>query len=170
MVKDYQTILAFDPGTATIGWAVLLAKGDRMKLGECGALRTSKDDDACERLRQIHEGVVDLIRRWEPEVMALERLFFAKNQTTALKVGQAVGVIMLAAAQAGLPAVEYTPPEVKMAVVGEGNAEKQQIQYMVTRILGLDAPPKPDDVADACAIAICHANSRRLKALSLQSR
>ncbi|MCC6485443.1 MAG: crossover junction endodeoxyribonuclease RuvC [Armatimonadetes bacterium] len=163
-------MLAFDPGTATVGWAVLHARGDRVKLADCGALRTSKDEIASQRLRQIHEGVEELIQAWKPDVMALERLFFAKNQTTALKVGQAVGVILLAAAQSEIPAVEYTPPQVKMAVVGEGNAEKQQVQYMVTRILKLDKAPKPDDVADACAIAICHANSRKLKALAGESQ
>jgi len=153
--KNYDTILAFDPGTATIGWAVIYAKGDRMKLAECGAIRTSKIDTDAERLLQIHDQTMDLIKKWEPDVVAMERLFFAKNQTTAIAVGKAVGVIQLAGAKSGLPIIEYTPPEVKMAVVGEGNADKKQVQYMVVRILKLTETPKPDDVADACAIGIC---------------
>lgn len=163
MTKDFDTILAIDPGTATIGWAALHAKGSRMRLGGCAAIRTQASESPQLRLKCIHDEVFKLIKEWKPDVMVLERLFFAKNQTTALKVGQAVGVILLAAAENGLDVVEYTPPQVKLAVVGEGNAEKKQVQYMVTRILNLDETPKPDDVADAVAIAICHANSRLLK-------
>lgn len=162
-----QTILAFDPGTATVGWAVLFHAGDRARLGGCGALTTSKNEKPQARLMKIHQDVQALIADWRPDVMALERQFFAKNQTTALKVGQAVGVILLAAAEAGLDVVEYTPPEIKLAVVGEGNADKKQVQYMVKRILGLKETPKPDDAADAVAIAICHANSRKLRGTML---
>lgn len=158
-----HTILALDPGTATVGWAVLLQEGSRARLGGCGALRTSKTEKPQARLMNIHTDVRALIAEWRPDVMVLERQFFAKNQTTATTVGQAVGVIMLAAAEEGLDVFEYTPPQVKLAVVGEGNADKKQVQYMVTRILNLKQTPKPDDAADAVAIAICHANSRKLQ-------
>lgn len=149
-----------------MGWACLHAQGDRLRLEECGAIRTPKTDEPHLRLQQIHEQVVELIRLYRPGVMVLERLFFARNQSTALKVGQAVGVILLAAAQHGLDVREYTPPQVKLAVVGEGNADKRQVQYMVTRILNLKTTPKPDDVADAVAIAICHAHSRKMLGLT----
>jgi len=161
-----ETILAFDPGTAIVGWAVLRAAGDVLSLSGCGALTTAAGLPAAIRLRQIHEGALALIREWSPDVVAVERLFFARNQTTAIQVGQASGVILLAAASSGLNVAEYTPPQVKIAVTGEGNADKRQIQYMVARLLGLPAPPRPDDVADAVAIAICHAHSRRLQALT----
>lgn len=163
-----ETILAFDPGTAIVGWAALRAARDSLSLGGCGALTTPAGLAAAVRLRQIYEGALDLIRQWSPDVVAVERLFFARNQTTAIQVGQASGVILLAAASSGLEVVEYTPPQVKLAVTGEGNADKRQVQYMVARLLGLAAPPRPDDVADAVAIAICHAHSRRLQALTRQ--
>lgn len=161
-----HTILAFDPGTAIVGWAALEAIGDRLRLLGSGAITTPKSDAAEVRLLHIHSAVVELIKQYSPGVMALEQLFFAKNQTTALRVGQAVGVILLAAAQNGLPVAQYTPPQVKLAVVGEGNADKRQVQYMVVRLLGLAQTPKPDDVADAMAIAICHAHSRKLNRFS----
>ncbi len=165
-IRRVETILAFDPGTAIVGWAALRAAGDSLLLGGCGALTTPSGLAAAVRLRQIHEGALDLIRQWKPDVVAVERLFFARNQTTAIQVGQASGVILLAAASSGLEVVEYTPPQVKLAVTGEGNADKRQVQYMVARLLGLAAPPRPDDVADAVAIAICHAHSRHLQALT----
>jgi crossover junction endodeoxyribonuclease RuvC len=168
-IRRVETILAFDPGTAIVGWAALRAAGDSLSLGGCGALTTPAGLAAAVRLRQIHEGALDLIRQWNPDVVAVERLFFARNQTTAIQVGQASGVILLAAASSGLEVVEYTPPQVKLAVTGEGNADKRQVQYMVARLLGLATPPRPDDVADAVAIAICHAHSRRLQALTRQS-
>ena len=123
-----HTILAFDPGTATVGWAVLLQEGSRARLGGCGALRTSKTEKPQARLMNIHTDVRALIAEWRPDVMVLERQFFAKNQTTATTVGQAVGVIMLAAAEEGLDVFEI-PPQVKLAVVGEGTRTKQ-VQYM----------------------------------------
>ena len=164
--KNYETILAFDPGTAIVGWAVLYARGDEVRVGKYGVQETSKHlrDEA--RLLLVYQGVGELMKQWQPDVMALERQFFARNQTTALKVAQAVGVILLAAVQKGLPVVEYTPPQVKLAVVGEGSADKKQVQYMVTRILNLKETPKPDDAADALAIALCHAHSRRLKRMT----
>ncbi len=161
-----ETILAFDPGTAIVGWAALRASGDRLALGGCGAITTPAGLAAELRLKHIHERALALIGEWAPDVVAVERLFFARNQTTAIQVGQASGVILLAAASQGLEVVEYTPPQVKLAVTGEGNADKRQVQYMVARLLGLAAPPRPDDVADAVAIAICHAHSRRLRSLT----
>jgi crossover junction endodeoxyribonuclease RuvC len=114
----------------------------------------------------IYDQLVHLIDMHKPEVLATERLFFSKNETTAFSVGRTVGVVLLLAAQRGIPTVEYTPMEVKQAVVGYGGAEKKQIQYMVQRILSLPEQPKPDDVADALAVSICHAHSCKLKDLA----
>lgn len=163
---ESELVLSVDPGLATIGWAVLEVLGQRIALRDSGAILTSSDSLPSERLRLIYTEMGRILDCWAPDVMAVEELFFAKNQTTALKVGQAVGVILLAGANRNLPVVEYKPMEVKMSVVGYGNAEKKQVQYMVTRILNLKEAPQPDDVADAMAIGICHATSRTMKRLT----
>lgn len=163
---ESELVLSVDPGLATIGWAVLELLGSRIALRDSGAILTNPDQSTSERLRIIYLEMGKILHCWNPDVMAVEELFFAKNQTTALKVGQAAGVILLAGANRNLPVVEYKPMEVKMSVVGYGNAEKKQVQYMVTRILNLKEVPKPDDVADAMAIGICHATSRKMKKLT----
>ena len=152
-------ILGIDPGIATTGFGVLLKEGQRITAVEFGVISTPAGKPPPERLLTIYERINDLIDRHKPDVMATERLFFAKNETTAFGVGRTIGVALLAAAQRGIPCAEYTPPEVKQAVVGYGAADKKQVQYMIQRILCLPAPPKPDDAADALAIAICHAHS-----------
>lgn len=153
-------IIGFDPGTAITGFGLLDKIGNRLHPVEFGVIRTTHDLPDYQRLELIYRRVSDLIINYSPEIMAVEKLFFNKNTRTALDVGQARGVIMLAAAQQGIPVAEYTPLQVKMAVVGYGRAQKNQVQEMVRILLGLSKPPKPDDAADALGIAICHAHSR----------
>jgi len=155
-------VLGIDPGTALTGYG-LVRQDDELELVACGAIRTSADIDLPERLLAIHDQLTDLIRLHQPAAMAVEELFFSKNVRTAMAVGHARGVILLTAAQAHLPIYHYKPSEVKQAVAGYGAAGKAQIQEMVRLLLGLEAAPEPDDVADAVAIAICHLHSARLR-------
>ncbi|MGC8861607.1 MAG: crossover junction endodeoxyribonuclease RuvC [Armatimonadota bacterium] len=159
-------ILGIDPGTATTGYGVVERVGSTARLIGYGAITTSLRKTAPERLLEVYSRISDIIDYHQPDVVVMERLFFAKNQTTAIAVGKACGVLQFAAAQRGLPVVEYTPMQVKQAVVGYGGAEKRQIQYMVQRILALDEPPSPDDAADALALCICHAHSERIRSLA----
>ncbi|NLY88834.1 MAG: crossover junction endodeoxyribonuclease RuvC [Firmicutes bacterium] len=154
-------IMGIDPGTASTGFGLLEQEGSRLRLLEYGVIRTEPGIPDAERLLQIHRGVGALLKNYRPEVIAVEELFFNKNSRTVLAVGQARGVVMLAAAQAELQVEEYTPLQVKMAVVGYGRAEKRQVQEMVKALLGLSRLPRPDDAADALAVAICHAHSRQ---------
>jgi crossover junction endodeoxyribonuclease RuvC len=150
--------LGIDPGTATLGYGII--SGDTAPVAiDYGVIETSPDAEMAVRLKDIHAGVSELIERFHPTVVAVEQLFFARNVTTALTVGQARGVILLAAAQHGVRVTEYTPMQVKQAVVGYGAANKHQMQEMVRIILSLGSLPKPDDAADALAIALCHAQS-----------
>jgi len=158
-------ILGIDPGTATTGYGIVERVGSTPRLIDYGAVTTSPRKTAPERLLDIYARINEIIDRYVPDVIVMERLFFAKNQTTAIAVGKACGVLQLAAAQRGLEVVEYSPMEVKQAVVGYGGAEKRQIQYMVQRILGLDETPSPDDAADALALCICHAHSEKIRSL-----
>ncbi|MBI2842544.1 MAG: crossover junction endodeoxyribonuclease RuvC [Armatimonadetes bacterium] len=159
-------ILGIDPGTATTGYGIVRKEGDRTVAIAFGAIVTSpKETPAC-RVKSIYDQVGKLMDTYHPDVLVTERLFFAKNETTAFSVGRTMGVVLLCAAQRGIEWVEYTPMQVKQAVVGYGGAEKKQMQYMVQRILKLDEPPKPDDVADALAVCICHAHSALLKSLA----
>ncbi len=151
-------ILGIDPGTATTGYGVLDRQYNRYGVVDFGIIETTPDCPMPERLKKIYEGVTWLIKHYEPDEMAIEELFFNRNTTTAISVGQARGVIILAAAQNQLPVSEYTPLQVKQAITGYGNAEKKQVQFMVKNILQLDHIPKPDDAADALAIAVCHSN------------
>ncbi|MDR1194656.1 MAG: crossover junction endodeoxyribonuclease RuvC [Peptococcaceae bacterium] len=149
-------VLGIDPGTAIMGYGVVEYKGSRHRALTYGALRTAKEDDMPERLRQLFAGVNQLLDQYQPDVMAIEELFFNRNVTTALTVGQARGVALLAAGLRGIPVGEYTPLQVKQAVVGYGRAEKHQVQYMIRRLLGLAEDPRPDDAADALAVAVCY--------------
>ena len=159
-------LVGIDPGTATTGYGVIEKRGDRVSFLACGIIATSPDEDAPTRLLMIYDQFNALLDKYKPEAVATERLFFTNNVTTGIPVGRALGVILLTLAQRGLPWTEYTPTQVKSAIVGTGRAEKKQIQFMVTRLLGLTEVPKPDDAADALAIAICHAHSARLGALA----
>src|SRR5919112_2534601 len=147
--------LGFDPGTARLGYGVIASDPDPRAI-DYGIIATDAGLPMAQRLVEIHEAVTELIQVFRPDAVAVERLFFAQNVTTAMAVGQARGVILLAAAQRGLPVAEYAPSEVKQAVVGYGKADKRQIQEMVRIMLGLESVPRPDDAADALAIAICH--------------
>lgn len=154
-------LLGIDPGTATTGFGVVEKRAGKLIYVDCGVISTPSTDDAPTRLKRIYDEFNLLLDKHQPEGVGTERLFFTNNTTTGIPVGRALGVILLAIAQRGLPWTEYTPTQVKNAVVGVGRADKKQVQYMVTRLLSLQAPPKPDDAADALAIAICHAHSLR---------
>lgn len=154
-----MTILGIDPGLAIIGWGVLDYQASRFRTVAYGALRTPAGVPTEERLSLIYDGMKTLFETYRPDAMSVEELFFNTNITTGIRVAEARGVILLSAKQAGVPMQEYTPLQVKQAVVGYGRADKQQVIAMVTRILGLKEPPKPDDTADALALAICHAHS-----------
>jgi crossover junction endodeoxyribonuclease RuvC len=154
-------VVGIDPGTAITGYGVIQKSGDRLIYLECGAITTSSRLDAPTRLKSIYDQFNTLVDRFKPDEIATERLFFTNNVTTGIPVGRALGVILLSISQHNLPWTEYTPTQVKNAVVGVGSAEKKQVQFMVTRLLGLAETPKPDDAADALAIAICHAHSIR---------
>lgn len=147
-------ILGIDPGTALMGYGVVEGEGSREWAVAYGALRTTSDMLAEKRLQALYRGVVDLILEFKPEALAVEELFFGRNVTTAIHVGQARGVVLLAAADNGIPIREFTPMQVKMAVTGYGRADKAQVQAMVKTLLGLRETPKPDDVADALAVGI----------------
>jgi len=156
--------LGIDPGTAICGYGVVELQGSRLVPIDYGAIETSPKLSDAERLVIIYDGIDALIKKYKPDMMGVELLFFNKNVRTAMVVGQARGVILLAAAQNAIPLAEFTPLQVKQAVVGYGKATKEQVIYMVQRLLHLPAKPHPDDVADALAIAICtthSANNRR---------
>lgn len=159
-------ILGIDPGTATTGYGVVEKIGGTVKAVTYGAILTTPKETPSDRILSIYNQLGVLLDTYKPDVLAHERLFFSKNETTAFSVGRTVGIVLLSAAQRGIPDFEYTPMEVKQSVVGYGGAEKKQVQYMVTKILGLKETPKPDDVADALAICICHAHSAVLKSLN----
>ncbi|HEX6628155.1 MAG TPA: crossover junction endodeoxyribonuclease RuvC [Gemmatimonadaceae bacterium] len=151
-------VLGIDPGTAVTGYGVVRKEGrNPLTLIECGVIRTKPRDDLSQRLAEIHDGVVDLIRRHKPSVMSIEDIFYARNVRTTVVLGHARGVILLAAAQAGLEIHEYPPAEIKKAVAGTGAATKLQIQFMVTRLLRLKSAPQPTDAADGVAAALAYA-------------
>jgi crossover junction endodeoxyribonuclease RuvC len=155
-------VLGIDPGTASLGFGVVERLGGGLREIDHGCLTTTPDEGLPQRLLKIHACVAGLIETHRPTLVAVERLFFSRNAQTALGVGHARGVVLLAAAEAGLPVREATPSEVKTAVTGSGVAEKGQVGRMVSIILGLTAVPTPDDAADALAIAIWAANRERL--------
>jgi crossover junction endodeoxyribonuclease RuvC len=152
-------VIGLDPGTANTGFGVVRVSAESMVALDGGVIETPADLPVERRLAQVHESLAELIRWHEPRAMALEELFFGKNVASALSVGEARGVALLAAAQEGLPCFDYTPQAVKKAVCGSGAADKGQVQRMVASLLGLPEPPAPDHAADAFAVAICHAGS-----------
>jgi len=155
------TVLGIDPGYATVGYGVV--SGDAsVKAEQWGCITTSKKDgQSPQRLGIIYEGVSTLIRSNNPQAMSIERLFFARNTTSALQVSEARGVIILAAVHHKIPVIEYTPNQVKIAVTGSGSADKLQVQEMIKRIFRLSEIPRPDDAADGLSLALCHLNSSR---------
>lgn len=150
-------ILGIDPGYAIIGWGVLNYERGRYSPMGFGAITTQAGVPFVERLQQIYNELSFTLAKYEPEAMAIEKLYFQNNQKTAIEVAEARGVILLAAQNAGVPIFEYTPLQVKSAVTGYGQAQKPQVMEMTKRLLRLEKVPKPDDTADALAIAICHA-------------
>lgn len=161
-------IIGIDPGYAITGYAVLDYHRSKFKVIDYGLVKTSAETPFPERLLIIDQSLSRIIEHFKPDVMAVEELFFYRNTTTAIGTAQARGVAVVAAARSGLPVYEYTPMQVKLAVTGYGHAEKQQVQEMVKILLHLKTVPKPDDVADAAAIAICHAHSgNRSEALAV---
>jgi len=154
-------VLGIDPGTAALGWGIVEAKGGGLRAVDSGCLITKPDAALPQRLLAIHGLLDDLLGLHRPDILAVERLFFSRNVQTALGVGQARGVVLLAAAQADVPVREATPSEVKLAVTGSGTADKEQVARMVATCLGLRAAPKQDDTSDALAIAIWAANAER---------
>lgn len=151
--------IGIDPGTAILGWGLVDEQNGQLTPVEHGVLTTAAGTPQPQRLLTLYTGLQALITQFKPDAAAVEELFFGKNVNTALTVGQARGVILLALAQAGLPIFEYKPASVKQAVSGYGGADKRQMQEMVRITLGLSAIPRPDDAADALAVAICHAYS-----------
>lgn len=152
-------VLGIDPGLASVGWGIVDShKGNRLSCVARGTIKTASRDDTGYRLKKIYGELQDIIVEYKPEQAALETLYFAKNRTSALPVAQARGVQMLACADAGLPMGEYTPMEIKQAVVGNGRAEKQQVENMVYLLLGLREKEKSDHATDALAAAVCHIN------------
>lgn len=158
--------LGIDPGIATVGFGVVDSEKNRQTLVRCGVITTPAGTSLSSRLDLIFNDICELVKIFSPDAMAVEELFFNTNITTGISVAQGRGVILLAGYRAGIPVFEYTPLQVKQAVVGYGRAEKNQVIDMVRRILNMNDAPKPDDAADAVAIAICHARS----ATSLISR
>ena len=152
-------ILGLDPGVATVGFSIVDSERGRQQLVRCGVITTPAHTPHSSRLDQIYTDLEALITQFHPECMAIEELFFNTNITTGISVAQARGVILLCAYRCGLQIAEYTPLQVKQAVVGYGRAEKRQVMDMVKRILNLPDVPRPDDAADAVAIALCHARS-----------
>lgn len=154
-------ILGIDPGYAIVGFGVVDYQGTAFNAVEYGALLTEAHTPFDRRLCSIDEDMQEVLRRYKPDCMAIERLYFTTNQKTAIDVAQARGILVLAAAKKGIPVFEYTPLQVKQAVVGYGKADKHQVMDMTRRILKLEQIPKPDDAADALAIAVCHGHSTR---------
>ena len=152
-------IIGIDPGYAIVGFGVLDYRGVEFTTLEYGAILTEAHTDFPRRLQNIYEDMSFILERFKPDALAIEQLFFYSNKTTGIDVAQARGVILLSAVQHGVPIAEYTPSQVKQAVVGYGRAEKSQVMDMVRRLCNLKAPPKPDDAADAVALALCHARS-----------
>ena len=158
-------VLGIDPGTAITGYGLVREERDGLSLLACGVIRTPAKEALPERLKRIYTELCDIIRTYRPEAMAVEQIFFSNNARTAFAVGQARGVCLLAGVEGGVAVHEYTPLQVKQAVVGYGQATKEQVQQMVRMLLELEAAPQPDDAADAVAIAICHHHSARMRDL-----
>jgi len=159
-------IFGIDPGSDRTGYGCVETDGSRHRIITCGAIRASSVATFSDKLLTIHTELATLLRTHRPDAVAIENLFHSANVRSALKLGHARGVAMLAAAEAGVPIAEYTPAEIKRAVVGYGRAEKSQVQQMVKLILGLTTVPTPHDAADALAVAICHAHARPMSALA----
>lgn len=156
-------IIGIDPGTARVGWAVISVKGARIEPISFNCITTPKNESPEKRLFTIHQQLTKLLIKYSPQCLALEDLFFATNAKTVIPVAQARGVILLVSAECRIPVISYSPPAIKLAITGDGRADKTQVTRMVVQLLHLAKPPKPDDTADALAIALTHAYSYKLK-------
>lgn len=162
-------VIGLDPGSAITGYGILNEREDKsLSVIAYGVLRTSADADAAKRLQTLYEQIKHILVLHKPDQAAVENLFFQRNVRTAFSVGQARGVLLLVLAQAGISVSEYNPMDVKQAVAGYGKADKNQVQKMVKMLLGLQEIPRPDDAADALAVAICHIHSRELKQMQAE--
>lgn len=155
-------VFGIDPGIAITGFGLVSEDEGGLELRDCGVVTTPASDELAARLARTYDGLAALLVRYRPDAVAVEQLFFGRNVRTALTVGQARGVALLAAAHTGVPVYEYTPLQVKQAVAGYGRADKAQVKEMVRLLLRLAAAPEPDDAADAVAVAVCHLHSARL--------
>ncbi len=159
-------ILGLDPGLATTGFGIINTNGNKFSLIKYGTLNTLPKYKLSQRINQLYESTTALLKTHQPDIIAIESLFFSRNTKTALIVAQARGILLLSAEQYLKPIFEYTPPQIKLGICGYGKATKQQVQYMTKQLLNLNQPPKPDDAADALGVAICHAHSAKINALS----
>lgn len=155
--------LGIDCGLAITGWSIVRKKGNSFSVLGYGVIRTKAGESLPKRIKKLYDEITDKLVEYKPETVAIESLFYFKNQKTVMSVGQARGVVVLSAAEKGLEVYDYTPLQVKQAVTGYGKAAKDQVQQMVKRMLGLKKLPKPDDAADALAVAVCHLNSVQSK-------
>ena len=153
-------VLGIDPGSVVTGFGVVEEQANRLQAQTWGALRTTARQPLCDRLRRIYDGLAEALATWQPDAVSVERVFIAENPKTALTLGHARGVALLAVAHAAVPLVEYSALEIKVAVVGYGRAAKSQVQQMVRTVLQLQENPQPADAADALAAAICHLHTR----------
>lgn len=158
---DFLKVLGVDPGLAITGFAVVEELNAKNIPLTYGCIRTTPKEEHYNRLATLYDDIITIIEKYQPEVAAVEKLFFNKNVATALKVGEARGVVLLAISKANIPIFEYTPLQVKQSLVGYGRADKKQIQYMVKAEFNLEEAPTPDDVSDACAIALTHIRSKK---------
>ncbi len=163
--KKKQIILGIDPGFADTGYGVVEFEGGKAKMLDYGSIQTPSKQDFADRLEYIYNELIEIIKKYKPESIGIEKLFFNKNVTSAIKVSQARGVVLLAAKQYDLKIHEYTPLQIKQSLTGYGRADKNQMQQMVKTILSLKEIPKPDDAADALAIALCCSASQKLENL-----
>ena len=160
-----MVILGIDPGSVIAGFGAIETENRKTRLIDCGCIRTHAKLSFAQRLQKIYGELAEALARIRPDEVAVEDIFYSKNVKSALKIGHARGVILLAAADAGLPIAEYSPREVKKAVVGSGSASKEQVQFMVKRILALKETPQPYDTTDALAVALCHAHRIKMDAM-----
>ena len=158
-----RLVLGVDPGNARCGWGLVAEDRGHLAMVECGCLSTPSSMGRVDRLVRIHQGLSGILERHRPDEVAVEQLFFNRNVTSAMAVGEARGVALLAAGQQGIPVAEYTPSRVKEALTGSGRASKDELRTMVVMTLGLEKPPRPDDVSDALAIALTHLFWRQLQ-------
>jgi crossover junction endodeoxyribonuclease RuvC len=164
-------ILGLDPGTATVGYGLIEIEDGRPSVVTYGVLSTSPEDGStARRLQLVYQGLNELLEQYRPDAAAVEELFFGRNITTAIRVGQARGVLLLALANAGIPVAEYSPPKIKEAVSGYGKASKQQVQFMVQNLLNLDEIPRPDDAADGLAVALTHYQYYRFESMVSENK